>query len=274
MEKKIIIFSVVIIVAIALILLILPPPAEQTPEIPLVYPQTLSSLSDSEVSALMSEFKTLNAGQICNSLDIFGFVAASCTPSEILRVPITDSEPLLAMAGETLAKNYKFTGVSKSALVLADTREIPGCVKCDGSAGDMETISLRIDYTNQVYRGMEVEDTQISVFANSEKVYRIDGHWYPDIQVPEPVITEDDARNSLIGKEVGYSDIAGKPHTRTLTKDDVQMKGELVILPLKAESKVEIRLAWRIIVAQGATWTIHVDAVTGEVLRERANFVS
>ena len=163
------------------------------------YPQVIQPLSEESLQNLFAEFKTLNNGTVCNSLDKYGFISAGvCQADWIVRKEITNEDAIIEMAKETIVKNSRFTGITdKSQLVVERVDELPGCILCDGSQGDMKNIQMRIIFKNQIFNGFEVEDTKITVFSDVEKTYRIDEHWYPTIELPEAVLSEEQAKKAL-----------------------------------------------------------------------------
>jgi hypothetical protein len=242
------------------------------------YPQMINPLSSEELKSLYNEFKTLNNGTICNSLDEYGFVESRvCQGDQIVRKEITNKDAIIEIAKDTLIRNSKFTGVTdKSQLVVDKIDELPGCVLCNGSQGDMKPIQLRIIFKNQVYNNLEVEDTRITVFGDVEKIYRIDEHWYPTINLPEAVLSEEEAKDKLIGKELTYGDIAGNPDSYIILKEDLNGAAEKIILPRLSQNNIELRLAWKIPIGDNnqVFWYGYVDAINGDEFKIQQMFVT
>ncbi|MBI1765719.1 MAG: PepSY domain-containing protein [Acidobacteria bacterium] len=53
--------------------------------------------------------------------------------------------------------------------------------------------------------------------------------------------------------------------------DEVRVK-DLVVYPKQSGNRLSLHLAYPVEVGSGMTWTVYVDAVTGEELEVRQNF--
>jgi hypothetical protein len=86
------------------------------------------------------------------------------------------------------------------------------------------------------------------------------------------------APQSIVDKQVGrefiYSNIAGQPMSYKVTnRSEVSVKG-LVVYPKQERNKITIHLAYPVEVGGGMTWTVYVDAVTGQEIDVKQNFAS
>lgn len=80
--------------------------------------------------------------------------------------------------------------------------------------------------------------------------------------------------SKFIGREFTYSNIAGQPLTYKVAQTSEISVKELVIYPKADEQRLKLHLVYPIEVGRGTTWTVFVDAVTGEEVDVRQNFQS
>lgn len=78
----------------------------------------------------------------------------------------------------------------------------------------------------------------------------------------------------LIGREFTYSNFAGQPMTYKVTQRNEISVNELVIYPKQEGDRISVSLAWQITVGRGTNWTVFVDAITGQEIEVKQNFVT
>lgn len=78
----------------------------------------------------------------------------------------------------------------------------------------------------------------------------------------------------LVGREFTYSNIAGQPLTYKVAQASEISVKELLLYPKADQQKLKLHLVYPIEVGRGTTWTVYVDAVTGEEVDVRQNFQS
>lgn len=239
-----------------------------------VYPTTIFPLPAAELQKLKHEYVTLNNFPPCMSLNAYGLPEWSlCSDRQILRKQIADAEKMHGMAKAFLLKNRKFTNVTDTtSIVFQQSDGLRGCVRCDGSAGDIVYIGWRAVLGNQVYSGLEVKNTTIFVWMDAEKVHNMAGNWFRDIHVPEQDrVSGEQARNSLIGKEITWSDFGGQQRVFVVTEDAVGNASRRVIIPYEKDQKIELRVTWEISISEGL-WYAYIDTSTGEAVRIEQRF--
>jgi hypothetical protein len=85
-----------------------------------------------------------------------------------------------------------------------------------------------------------------------------------------PTLERDIAAKKVVGRTFSYTDIAGASNGHRFAElSEVTVK-RLVILPIEKSDAVELRLAWEVTAGRSLSWTVYVDAVTGEDVRVRA----
>ncbi|MGE0127491.1 MAG: hypothetical protein AB7U82_05380 [Blastocatellales bacterium] len=80
--------------------------------------------------------------------------------------------------------------------------------------------------------------------------------------------------DGMVGREFIYSNIAGQAMSyKVKDRSEVSVK-DLVVYPKQAGNRITIHLAHPVEVGSGMTWTIYVDAITGQEIDVKQNFVS
>jgi hypothetical protein len=80
--------------------------------------------------------------------------------------------------------------------------------------------------------------------------------------------------DKMVGREFGYTNIAGQPMTyKVASRSEVSVK-DLVVYPKQEGNKITIHLAYPVEAGQGMTWTVYVDAITGQEIDVKQNFAS
>jgi hypothetical protein len=80
--------------------------------------------------------------------------------------------------------------------------------------------------------------------------------------------------DKMVGREFGYTNIAGQPMRYTVAnRSEVSVK-DLVVYPKQEGNRITIHLAFPVEAGQGMTWTVYVDAITGQEIDVKQNFAS
>jgi hypothetical protein len=78
----------------------------------------------------------------------------------------------------------------------------------------------------------------------------------------------------MVGREFIYSNIAGQPVSyKVANRSEVSVK-DLVVYPKLEGNRITIHLAFPIEVGRGMTWTVYVDAITGQEIDVKQNFAT
>lgn len=105
------------------------------------YPVMIEKVPESKQASLTKKQRDSNDPGFCASVNEYGLNASRiCVDREILRVEIEDHEEgrMQEMAAEFLEKNQEFTNVLDADLLqIYRSYGTRGCVKCDGSEGDI-----------------------------------------------------------------------------------------------------------------------------------------
>ena len=80
--------------------------------------------------------------------------------------------------------------------------------------------------------------------------------------------------DKMVGREFGYTNIAGQPmRYKVASRSEVSVK-DLVVYPKQEGNRITIHLAYPVEAGQGMTWTVYVDAITGQEIDVKQNFAS
>lgn len=227
------------------------------------YPFVIEALMESKLQSLDAEFKGLNRLRSCNRevggirspdslvLNNIGLLSEACRKTDSEQGRISEKDKLVERAKDWVIENSRFTGISdKLVLRIEKIIEIPQ--------------GIRIFFEGQKYIGLPVVNIvfrTMEIIIDEDGVRRAVGHWYPVIQAPlEPVISEDSAKNKLIGKIIMVGDVIVVPR---ITKGHLDEPAIKVIFVKHSTQGVEFRLAWKIPVLSNF---YYIDAITGEIL--------
>lgn len=113
----------------------------------------------------------------------------------------------------------------------------------------------------------------VAVVSRDGRLMQLDDRFVPPVDLPlKPSIERDVAAKKIVGRTFSYTDIAGRDQrTQIADSTEVSVK-RLVVLPIEKGDAIEIRLAWEITAGRSLSWTVYVDAVTGEDVRVVQNF--
>ncbi len=97
----------------------------------------------------------------------------------------------------------------------------------------------------------------------------------PVFEMPtRPEVAIQSIADSMVGREFIYTSIAGQPMSyKVTTRSEVSVK-DLVVYPKQAGARITIHLAYPVEIGRGTTWTVYVDAITGQEIDVRQNFAS
>jgi len=238
------------------------------------YPTTLYPLNGDMLNKYLGEYMALNNNHICTLLNAYGYCEYDLTPCmnrSILRTEIINESEMIRMAKQFIIKNNKYTGVTNiNKLQVSNSLGISGCIKCDNSENDIKNINWRLRFSNQLYAGYEVLNTDLFVFLDNNGVFMIGGNWYPKINIPHNDNYDfKKAKESLYGHKISF--ICWSKIEITVNQSNIKQEARKVIIPLKMDDRIELRVTWEIYITDSnnnSMWTIYVDSMTGEIIRE------
>jgi hypothetical protein len=139
------------------------------------------------------------------------------------------------------------------------------------ASGDTERLTYR--QANYAYPVAGNFGEMIAVVSRDGRVMQLDDRFVPVVELPlKPSVERDIAAKKVVGRTFSYTDIAGREQRIPIAAPNEVSVKRLVILPIEKADAIEVRLAWEIVAGKSLSWTVYIDAVTGEDLRVVQNF--
>ncbi|MCI0486780.1 MAG: hypothetical protein L0229_09290 [Blastocatellia bacterium] len=111
------------------------------------------------------------------------------------------------------------------------------------------------------------------VISGDGRLLQLDDHFLPLVEVPlRPQIERDVAARRVVGRTYTYSDIAGREQRVEISNLDQVKVNRLAVVPIEKGDAIEVHLAWEIVAGGSLSWTVYIDATTGEELQAIQNF--
>lgn len=138
-------------------------------------------------------------------------------------------------------------------------------------SGDTERLTYR--QGNYAYPVAGNFGEMVAVITKDGRLLQLDDRFVPVVDLPlKPSIERGLAAKKVVGRTFSYTDIAGREQ-RTPIGDPTEVSVKrLVVLPIEKGDAVEAHLAWEVVAGKSLSWTVYIDAVTGEELRVVQNF--
>ena len=220
-----------------------------------VYPTVISPLPSAQLEMLKAEFREMNPN-FRGTLNQYGFIDDEVKSMEHPDTILTDENLMIQRAKAMLLKNSKFTGVTDTT-----------AMSIFNSMSFVRGRLWMVIFNNQIYNGLEVKRSVIHVYLDANGVYRASGNWYNYIFIPDEKISEEDAKNSIIGFEIEYYlGWGGGKRTYIVNEQDMTNPAVKIVLCQSSGENIELKVAWQISVGLPCGWYVFVDTVTGEVL--------
>ncbi|HEX4949236.1 MAG TPA: hypothetical protein VFZ34_21345 [Blastocatellia bacterium] len=113
------------------------------------------------------------------------------------------------------------------------------------------------------------------VLSKTGALLQLSSRLIPTVEFPtRPKLEAATLPGKFLGREFTYSNFAGQPLTYKVAQAFEITVRDLVVYPKVQETKMTLHLAYPVEVGRGTTWTIYVDAITGEELETKQNFQS
>jgi hypothetical protein len=143
------------------------------------------------------------------------------------------------------------------------------------SAEEQSENTQRLSYrqSNYPYPVVGGFGEMVAVITQTGLLKQFDDRVIPLVEVPPPQLDRQAAAQRVGGRTFTYSDIAGGEQRAQVGINEVTVK-QLVIFPVEKGNAIEVYLAWEVTAGSALSWTIFVDALTGEELRTEQNFKS
>ncbi len=247
-----------------------------------LYPASISVIEMEKLVEMNNEYHAQSGGKVCSTLNEYGLTGFSrvlfvndvnpCLNREEIKVEVQYSEELLNLAKEALLENQRYTNVvDKERLVLIESLPLNGCTICEGPNINSVPLQWRFSFENQVKEGIEVLDTEISVYVDAKGVNRIWGNWF---QVYSPDFIEVGyvyAQEIFLGKSITYQDSNGALIQHRIVKSNFGNTPYLKYVAIKEEEKMTFHKCWVVEISIDSTsavkWKGMVDVQSGKILK-------
>ena len=142
-------------------------------------------------------------------------------------------------------------------------------------AGDNSTTIQRLTY-RQVNYAFPIAGNfgeMVAVISADGRLMQLDDRFIPVVELPlRPQLEREAAQKKVVGRTFTYTDIAGREQRAQIGgADEVSVK-RAVILPIEKSDAIEVHLAWEITAGKSLSWTVYIDAISGEELKVVQNF--
>ncbi len=113
------------------------------------------------------------------------------------------------------------------------------------------------------------------VVGKNGMLLQMNSRLIPVFDLPAPTeINPNSIADKMMGREFKYANIAGQTLSyKVAQRSEVSVK-DLVVYPKEEGSRIAIHLAYAVEVGTGTTWTVYVDAITGQEIDVKQNFAS
>jgi hypothetical protein len=237
------------------------------------YPSTFPVIEGSQLKPVQEAYRKSNP-YMYTGLNNFGFSGFDETdftrdvPYPNGRLPI-DEEQATGIFNEFITKNFKHLGLADS------TQNLQGTVNSDCITADT-CIGWSFESVNQVAGGMEVLDTRIVMHIFNGEMFSCTGNWYPGVIIPDEfTVSADQAKQKLNGRTVVHYSMSGEPFYVTIHQSDIDNSGTRnVIIPVKDEKSIMLRVTWEFIFQDPVYYKIYVDVMTGEIVMAVPTIIS
>jgi len=173
----------------------------------------------------------------------------------------TDSLSLRGALRGFIFRWREMIGADPSSLSLAGD---------DPSGSSLRFIYKQANYTLPI---AAPSGEMVAVVSSDGKLLQLDDRLIPVVELPaRPTIDKDTAAKRLVGRVFTYTDIAGREQRTNITAVGELNVKQLVILPVEKADSIEVHIAWEIAAGTSLSWTVYIDAITGEELRVAQNF--
>jgi hypothetical protein len=112
-----------------------------------------------------------------------------------------------------------------------------------------------------------------AIISRDGRLLQFDDHFIPIVELPQkPAIDREEAARRVVGRTFTYSDIAGRQQqVRVDNPAEIKVR-RVVVAPVEKSDRIEVHLAWEIVAGTSLSWTVYIDAMTGEEISAVQNF--
>ena len=231
-----------------------------------MYPTTIYRLSDEILLQMRNVFKQRNPN-VFSSLNQFGFCADGGLYGPSGNPGGFTKEEAIAAVKEFLARNPEYTGKSNPENLQFKN--------VTSSTGYNNAINWYLFTENQTINNIEIDYTGISFRTHNKALIWCGGNHFPDVYMPEKFNYDvERAKSKLLGKEIIHLGWGGTYSAGIVTVEHLQQStAKLIIVPIKTDEKIELRVAWQICLGAPLHYIFEIDVMKGEVVREEPTII-
>jgi hypothetical protein len=113
----------------------------------------------------------------------------------------------------------------------------------------------------------------VAVISADGRLMQLDARFIPAVDLPaRPEVQREIAARTVVGRTFTYTDFAGREQRAKITNPGEVIVKQVVILPIEKGDAIEVHLAWEIVAGNSLSWTVYIDAISGEELKVVQNF--
>ncbi len=233
------------------------------------YPTTYSKLDMNMLNNLQSQF-TIDNPNLNSSLNAFGFFGFSdFNPSGIWpsKLPNLSKDSAYQVVKSFITLNSKYAGIKNPSEI--------NFISLDSSKVSDGSISWHFVISSQIYKGLEVNSTGLTIMLINGKVTWCIGNWFPQINIP--IVDKFDsisAKNQLLNQIVTHYSIGGELSSFKITESNLKSaQSKKMIYPLQQNDKIELHVVWNIYVPD-VFYVLLVDVITGQIVGSYPTIIS
>lgn len=248
---------------------------EQTPQVPGAarqnYPAVIRDSPDSRAKAEREWRRLLDAYAVPQTPpDLYPIIY---TPRSLLGV--SGGIKIMSYTPEPGSEDIAYRTAVKS--FLDRWRELigadPASLSLVGEVESGDTRRLTYRQANYAFPVASGFGELVVVISSDGNLLQLDDRIIPVVELPlQPAIERENAASRVVGRTFTYGDVAGRQQQERIDAiEEVSVK-RVVILPVEKADAIEVHLAWEIVAGTSLTWTVYIDAINGEELKETQNF--
>ncbi len=113
------------------------------------------------------------------------------------------------------------------------------------------------------------------VLSKTGRLLQMSSSLLPVLDLPTQAVVEvQSIIESLLGREFTYTSLTGQPLSYRVTQREEILIKDLVVYPKLEKNRLVFHLAYPVEVGRGTTWTVYLDAITGQEIEVKQNFAT
>ncbi len=212
-------------------------------------------------------------------LDSYGIVQ---TPPDLY--PVTDTpRSLLGASGAIQLLTYKPEAGSETFAIREALKQFidrwrdlleadPATVSLVRADESGDTRRLIYRQSNYAYPVAGNFGEMTAIISRDGRLIQLDDRFVPVVDlILKPSIEREIAAKKVVGRTFSYTDLAGREQRTQIGVGEASAK-RLVVLPIEKGDAVAVHLAWEVVAGKSLSWSVYIDAVTGEEIKVIQNF--